>query len=175
MTEIANLTTDLLAWGTILMQIAIVAIVIGFLLKDKAAPYLAKLAPFVMPAIFVLSLAGSILTLVYSEVFGMAPCGYCWLQRVFLYPIAVISGIALIARDTNVGKYIAGLSVPGLLIALYHHYLQVGGVSVLPCPATPGAADCAQRMIFEFGYVTFPLMAATVFALIIVLTLLRKR
>jgi hypothetical protein len=48
----------------------------------------------------------------------------------------------------------------------------MGGTDIIPCPATGGiAADCAQRFLFEFGYVTFPLMSLSLFVLIIVVLL----
>jgi len=173
MSETAVLVTDMIALGTIAAQVAIIALIAGLIFKPA---FIAALRPYVLPVVFVLSLAASILTLVYSEIFGFAPCGLCWLQRAFLYPIPVIAAIALLVKDTGAWRYIVGLSVPGLVIALYQHFIQMGGSDVLPCPAAPGAADCAQRLIFEFGYITFPLMAATAFALIVVLMLaLRKR
>ena len=176
MSEIAILTTDLAAIGTLLAQLLTLVLVAALMFPAKAGEILKHVRPFIIPAAFLLTLGASILSLVYSDVFGIAPCGLCWLQRALLYPMPILLGIAYFAKDTGVWKYVVGLGIPGLLIALYQHYLQMGGVGTLPCPAAPGAADCAQRVIFEFGYITFPLMAATVFALTIALMfLLRKR
>ncbi len=77
-------------------------------------------------------------------------------------------------RGTEVWDYIIALSILGLLVALYHHYLQMGGTEILPCPAS-GEGDCGKRFIYEFNYVTFPLMAATLFAWQWVLGLIAKR
>lgn len=161
MSPAALLTTDILAAGTLALNLASLLILGALLLRKREA--LAQLARYALPAAFALSLAASILTLVYSEAFSLAPCGLCWLERAFLYPIPVITGIALWARDTGVGKYVIGLTLPGAVIALYHHYLQMGGSALIECPAAPGAADCAQRFIFEFGYITFPWMAFSAF------------
>jgi len=166
MSGLASQLTDLLALGTLIAQLLIVLLIA---LRIGKPSVLGFLRPFVLPVLFIVTLAASLLTLVYSDVFGFAPCGLCWLQRVFLYPMPILIAIAYFAKDQGIGKYLAGLSVPGLLIALYQHYLQMGGSDVLPCPASPGAADCAQRIIFEFGYITFPLMAATAFAFVIAL------
>ena len=172
MGETAALTTDLLAIATVVGQLLIL-VLIGALVFKPA--YLSAIRPYVLPIVFVITLIGSVLTLVYSEAFGFAPCGLCWLQRVFLYPLPFISGIALLVKDTAAWRYVVALSIPGLLIALYQHFIQMGGSDVLPCPAAPGAADCAQRLVFEFGYITFPLMAATLFALTIVLMLASRK
>jgi disulfide bond formation protein DsbB len=109
-------------------------------------------------------------SLYYSEVLGFLPCGWCWVQRVFLWPQVLIFGIAAWRNDASVALYSIALSIFGGLAGLYQHYLQMGGTSVLPCPAS-GPGDCAQRFFFEFGYMTFPLMAVTTFAFLIVLML----
>ena len=85
--------------------------------------------------------------------------------------------LALRKRDSNIADYSIALSIAGGAAALYQHYLQMGGTSVLPCPASSSeAVDCAVRFVFEFGYITFPMMALTLFAFLIVLMLfVRKR
>ncbi|MCR4281018.1 MAG: hypothetical protein NUV88_01655, partial [Candidatus Kaiserbacteria bacterium] len=57
------------------------------------------------------------------------------------------------------------------------HYLQMGGASLVPCPAAASeAVDCAVRFLYELGYITFPLMSFSVFAfLIIVMLFVRRR
>ena len=56
------------------------------------------------------------------------------------------------------------LSVVGLAIALYHHMLQIGFDLMKPCSSAPFAVDCAKPDFMEFGFVTFPLMSAVLFA-----------
>lgn len=156
-----------LALGTLLLQATTVGLIILYFTKqrDVIAPLLKKWGLLV---IFLSSTASVLLTLLYSEVFGFVPCGLCWLQRVFLYPIAVISGIALFKKDTAINDYIIVLSIPGAIVALYQHYLQMGGAALVNCPITAGA-DCAKRILFEFGYITFPLMSFTAFVFFIAL------
>ena len=117
-----------------------------------------------------ITLAGTLLSLVYSEYFGILPCGLCWFQRIFLYPQVVLFALAAFKKDHYIADYSIVLSALGGLIALYQHYLQMGGVDLLPCPAT-GVGDCAKRFIFEFGYMTFPLIAFSSFALLFVIML----
>lgn len=91
-----------------------------------------------------------------------------------MYPQAVLFAIALFIKDAKAALYSIWLSVFGAGIALYQHYLQMGGHDVLPCPAS-GAGDCAKRFLFEFGYVTFPLVAFSLFVFLIVLMLFVRR
>jgi disulfide bond formation protein DsbB len=179
MSEIATRTTEILGIGTLVLEVGIIVVIILVFLSVKNAtpsPVVELLRRYALPLIFIFSLAGSVLTLVYSEIFGFAPCGLCWLQRVMLYPLVLLSGIALLKKDAKeVYDYIIGLSIPGALLAFYQHYLQLGGGSFLPCPASPGAADCAQRIIFEFGHITFPYMAFVLFTSMILLSFLARR
>lgn len=82
--------------------------------------------------------------------------------------------MALYKKDTKIADYLIGLSGIGALIALYQHYLQMGGSAFIPCPAVGPGIDCAQRFLFEFGYITFPLMSFSVFALMIAMLVVVK-
>ena len=175
----------LLALGTLAMQVMGLGFLVVYFLQKKF-PDLADVGSIIekwgMWKAFALTLAGSALTLFYSEILGFAPCGLCWLQRVFLYPQIILFGMALWklrTSDVRERKFVADLSIVlslvGGIVALYQHYLQMGGEAVLPCPATGPSLDCASRFLFEFGYITFPLMSATLFAFLIVLMLFVRR
>ena len=168
-----------LAQGTIVLQILTVGLLALFFLR-KRFPDLEDVAVSVQRwglwVAFLFTLAGTALTIFYSDVLGFLPCGWCWVQRVFLWSQAPMFLIAAIKRDRTIAIYSIVFSALGGAVALYQHYLQMGGSGVLPCPANPGVADCAQRLIFEFGYITFPLMSASLFAfLIVVMMFVRVR
>jgi disulfide bond formation protein DsbB len=96
-------------------------------------------------------------------------------QRVFLYPQVIILGIALWRRHQHVTEYIIALSIGGALFAGYQYYIQMGGADILPCPASNiASAECSRRYIFEFGYITFPLMSLVSFLTLIVLMMFQK-
>lgn len=117
-------------------------------------------------AVVVTTLATAV-TLYYSEVLGVLPCSYCWLQRIALYPQVVLFLIAAIIKDRTVALYSIALSLIGAVIALYHHYLQMGGSSFLPCPATGNHLDCAEPTFVMWGFVTFPFMSFALFLFLI--------
>lgn len=175
MSETAQTVTEILALGTIGMQIASVLLLGVILFQKRLGAALSPVLPYALPLAFALTLAGSLLTLVYSEVFGMIPCFLCWIQRAFLYPMPVLLGIAMVRNYPSVWKHVLLLSMGGAIVAYYQHYLQMGGASLVACPALPGAEDCAQRLIFEFGYVTFPLMAVSIFVLVGLVAVMKIR
>ena len=161
-----------LSLGTILLQLGTVALLVVFLLR-KHFPLFDEIASSVgtwgLWIAFALSLLGSILTLYYSDVLGFEPCPLCWWQRIFLYPQVFLMGMAAWKRDLYIAEYSIVLSIFGAGVALYQHALQMLPGSGLPCPAT--GVSCAQRIVFEFNYITFPLMAFSLFAFLIVLML----
>jgi len=165
----------LLSLSTVAMQIAAVAFLALFLLRKKFPDLednAAMIGDWGLWLGLLFSAGGIVLSLFYSEVLGFASCGLCWLQRVFLYPQAVLFAVALWKKDTRIADYSIALSVLGGIVALYQHYLQMGGTAALPCPATATEAlDCSVRFLFEFGYITFPLMSFSLFAFLAVVML----
>lgn len=163
------------ALGTIAMQITTLVLLGAYFLRTQF-PDLEDIAAFMrrygLWIAFVVSMGATLGSLYYSEVLGITPCGWCWVQRVFLYPQVLLFALALWKGDRGIANYSIALSIVGGIVALYQHYLQMGGTSALPCPATvTEALDCNVRFFFEFGYITFPLASFTLFAFLIVLML----
>ena len=162
------------ALGIFVLQILGIGFLVLFLIKHRfsdlqpIADFLGKWGLWIG---LLLSLGATAGSLYYSEILGILPCGLCWLQRIFLYPQVILFALAIWKKDSGIANYIIALSIPGALTGLYQHYIQMGGSNVLPCPAVTTAADCAQRFMFEFGYITFPFAVFVLFAFIIVLML----
>ena len=112
----------------------------------------------------------TVLSFWYSEVVGFEPCPLCWLARTMLFPLAVVTVVAAWRDDRSAWYYVVPLSLFGMLITGYHHLYQMGFVSGAACAALAGAGDCAVRYIFEFGFVTMPLMGFVLFAAIALLS-----
>jgi len=164
----------LLALGTVLTQIASVAVLVLYFLRNRGERFSAtssligRYGVFLSFFLFFVSMA---LSLFYSEILGFKPCSLCWLQRVFMYPQVFLLWLALYKKERAIADYSIALSIPGALVAIYQHYLQMGGGAFLPCLANSDLLDCSTRTFFEFGYVTYPLMAFTAFIFSIALML----
>ena len=141
-----------------------------------------RFVKFFVWQLIVLTTVGSVvLSLVYSEYFGFIPCSLCWLQRIALYPQALMSLMAVRTKESVFFPlYSIGLSVFGLGVAVYHYIYQmipkdvVEGGMILPCLAD-GSADCATKIIDQFGFITFPFLSAVTFAFLIALYLNLRR
>ena len=167
---------QLFGLAAIAMQIALVAFLAVYFLRSRypfAQDISDSVSKFGLWIGLALSAGGWVLASYYSGVLGFEPCPLCWWQRIFLFPQAILFALALWKRDRTIADYSIALSIIGGGIALYHHALQTVGAGILPCPAT--GVSCAQRIIFEFGYITFPLIAASLFALLIVVMLFVKK
>lgn len=164
MSETVTFLNFWLSVGTIVLLATSAALLVDvFIFKRKH--FQTYIVQYGLSVVALLSVGASVVTLIYSDVFGFIPCWLCWWQRIFLYPQAVLLSVAYVVKDKTVAIYGMALSVPGLIVSLYQHYIQMGGSELVGCPS--GGGDCAQRFLFEFGFVTFPLMAAALFLALI--------
>lgn len=107
-------------------------------------------------------------SLYMSNILGWAPCKMCWYQRILMYPLVVVLGVGLLFSDENSRDYAIPLALIGFPIALYHSLMQrFDQFSSAGCSVT--SVSCSTEYTFWFGYITVPVMAATAFAVIIVL------
>lgn len=122
----------------------------------------------VLTWMFVIALTATAGSLFFSEIAGIEPCKLCWLQRIFMYPQAIILLVAVVTSDQRVWRYVLPLSLVGGAIAGWHYGENVWTVLHPADPTTPCSLDgisCAVPPFVHFGYVTIPLMAFTAFAL----------
>ena len=118
------------------------------------------------------SLTAVVGSLFYSEIVGFEPCVLCWWQRVFLYPLVIIFGVAVWKKTTSAFLYAVPLALAAALVSAYQSYVFFGGVSLLSCTALEGA--CSKIYVMAFGYITLPLMSLTVSLYILLLAWANK-
>ncbi len=119
--------------------------------------------------VFLIALVSMLGSLYYSEIVGYPPCSLCWYQRIVMYPLVVIMGIAAFKRDTAIRVYVLPLMVIGAVLALYQYVIgYIPDAEILGCSLD---VSCTERYIWEFGFVDFPLMSFIGFSLMISLML----
>jgi len=163
----------LLALGTIFLQVVILIISVNLLFFRKHNnPFLVFVKKYTFILGFLSALGAVLLSLFYSNVVGYPPCDLCWIQRIFLYPQLILFGMELYRRDRSIVDFSIVFAVLGAITSIYHIYVENGGTAGLAC-ADPsnGGVSCAVRYIYEFGYVTMPIMALTLSVFIIVILL----
>ncbi|KSV75973.1 hypothetical protein N185_16125 [Sinorhizobium sp. GW3] len=123
---------------------------------------------------WLVSLSASLSAIFIGEVMGQAPCVLCWYQRAFMFPLAIILGVATFRADRDVWHYGLPLSGVGLMIAGYHTLLYHGLVSaaVAPCARGPSCIDANMKI---FDLLPLPTLSFAAFAAIFVLILIAQK
>ena len=156
----------------ILIVFGIIALVSSKVRTSGPAKFFGMYGAWIAFVTAFLATAGS---LIYSDVIGYEPCKLCWFQRIFMYPQAILLGLAIWKRDASMRMYTIVLSMLGAIVALYHFVSQIGWNPLdLECASIGYAVSCAKLFVMEFGYITIPIMALSAFSLIIVSLLLNK-
>lgn len=108
-------------------------------------------------------------SLYVSNILGWTPCRLCWFQRILMYPLVVVLGVGILFNDENSRDYALPLAMIGLPISIYHTLLQrYDHFESAGCSVTSVSCE-ATDIAFHFGYITLPVMAATVFIGILIL------
>lgn len=163
------IVNKVLSVGTILMQVTILVILFNFFfLKSKENLILSFFRKYTFIFGFLVALGAVLLSLFYSEIVGFPPCELCWIQRIFLYPQLILFGMELYKRERSIVDFSIVFAILGSLVSVYHIYVEsTGGNGVFCGDPSSGGVSCAVRYIYEFGYVTMPLMALTLSLFII--------
>lgn len=134
--------------------------------------------PYLVPFGFILTLFAALMSLYYQFGLGIIPCELCWFGRTMMYPLVLIFGLAWLRREKIQENKLTGhiilISSVGLFISMYHHYLQLGYNLYKPCSTAIFAADCSKPTFIEYGFITYPFMAAVAFMFAILIALTSK-
>ena len=150
--------------------LALVAIVIAAgtavaLVRRRVSDWLQDAALPTATAIAAVATGGSLLL---SEVAGYTPCTLCWYQRIAMYPLVVVLGVATARGDRETWRVTVPLAAIGSVIAVWH-------IAIENNPALGGACDpaapCSLIWVEEFGFLTLPTMALIGFVAIGLLSL----
>ncbi len=127
-----------------------------------------KSSETILLIIWIQALVATLGSLFYSEVMGFIPCELCWIQRIFMYPLVMIYGVAAFKKDLSIalpGLFLSGI---GMFISAYHYLLQK-----LPAlhevGASCGIVPCHTEYVNYFGFITIPFLAGTAFIIIFTL------
>lgn len=112
-------------------------------------------------------------SLYFSEVANYVPCTMCWYQRIAMYPVAILLGVALVRRQRAVRSFVVPLVVVGLPISIYHYFVE--WFPDLESGVCSASLPCSIVWFRRAGFVSLPYMAASGFALVAAIVLLAPR
>jgi disulfide bond formation protein DsbB len=113
-------------------------------------------------------------SLFFSEVMGYPPCELCWVQRILMYPLVVIYGVAAYKKDISIALPGLILSGIGMFVSTYHYLVQKLPV-LQEAGKACGLVPCNATYINILGFITIPFLAGTAFIFIFVLHLILIR
>ena|SRR5690554_1188229 len=135
---------------------------------------LEKKIDFLFFSSWAVSIIATFGSLYFSEVKQYFPCELCWFQRILMYPLTVLLGVAYVRKDWKMSFYAIILLAIGGSIPIFHYSLQ-------KLPLLQGSVDfcdgisCTVQYINWFGFITIPFLALTAFIIIFALSLMTWR
>jgi len=105
-------------------------------------------------------------SLFFSQDAHFQPCEFCWFQRVFMYPLSILTLLIAARGDNRAARYLLPLPIVGAGTSIYHILIE-NHVVEEPHACTINNPGCAVKWINEFGYMTIPTLALTAFLLLI--------
>lgn len=174
-----NTVSTFLAIGAILIAAGIASLVV-LRLAALGAPAAAGLYGRVREAFagyglwlaWLMAVIATLGSLYYSQIAHFIPCEYCWYQRIAMYPLSVIIGIAAFRNDSTVRLHAYPLAIAGGLISAYHYIIQ--HIPDLAAGVCTTATPCTAALVWKFDFVSIPFMALVSFAAIITMLTLDR-
>lgn len=102
-----------------------------------------------------------IASLYLSAILHWPVCNLCWYQRIAIYPLVLMLGIAAFRNEKCIIPYAKPFCIIGVLFALYQYAEQmIPGFS--PIDFCMQDISCATTHIKWLGFITLPLLSAVV-------------
>ncbi|WP_078549333.1 disulfide oxidoreductase [Litchfieldia alkalitelluris] len=114
---------------------------------------------------FAAALIATLGSLYFSEILLFIPCELCWYQRIFMYPLVIITAISIIKKTHDTAIYTFVLSIIGGFISLYHYSIQKVPFLNENSPSC-GLVPCNTDYINWLGFITIPFLALIAFIII---------
>ena len=147
----------------IVANVAVVAFVVAAL-TGRLDALADQLGGGALTAAFVVAVLATAGSLYFSEVAHYQPCTLCWYQRIAMYPLVVILGVAAWRGDVRVRRYVVPIVAIGAVIALYHYALE--RVPALDSGVCSSTVPCTTIWFEQLGFITLPYLALSAFLLI---------
>jgi disulfide bond formation protein DsbB len=160
----------------------VVLMVLGFVLsrtspsaRQRWARFRDGISPFALQIAWIVAVLATFGSLFLQFFEGLDPCLFCWFQRICMYPLSLLLGIAAFRGDIQVAKrYFIGLSLVGAGLAIYHYQLEHVPNEVSVCGTALNDVPCNIAVINIFGFITVPFLSMAAFLLITTLLVVAR-
>lgn len=124
---------------------------------------------------WLIATVATLAALFLGEVMGMTPCVLCWYQRIFMFPLTMILGVAAYTNDRRGAVYALWLALAGMIIALYHSLLVSGWISKGWVPCGTGVSCANQKLDIFNGAVQLPWLSLAAFCALVLILIIYLR
>jgi disulfide bond formation protein DsbB len=113
----------------VLTVLALIATIGGLVVlaggqRPWAAQWRADIAPVALGVVALVAAVTSLGSLYFSEIADFTPCRLCWFQRTMAYPLALITVVAAVRRDSAVRWYAWPLCIVGAATSGWHSLVE---------------------------------------------------
>lgn len=119
--------------------------------------------------ILLISLVATSGSLYFSEIVGYIPCVLCWWQRIFMYPLVLLSVFLIKEKIEKLWIYFC-FTIPGSCFSIYHIWVENTGVESNFCST---GVSCSIKYINWLGFITIPVLCLTAFTLINIILIMK--
>lgn len=119
-----------------------------------------------LTAAFLIALVSTLSALFIGEVLGQMPCTLCWYQRIAMFPLVPVLGVALWIGDPRGRLYALPLALAGLALAAWHSGLYAGLIPEPVVPCTENGPSCTDRAGQSILGLSIPYLSLAAFATI---------
>lgn len=112
-----------------------------------------------LTAAWAIAMTATVGSLILSEVYHFTPCKLCWYQRIAMYPLTVVLGVAAWRRDLR------SVRLPAMIFVAVGSSLSIWHILVQRFPDLSGSASCDPTApctaiwVDVFNVFTIPTMA----------------
>jgi disulfide bond formation protein DsbB len=117
---------------------------------------------------WLVSMVATLGALFIGEVMLIPPCNLCWYQRIFMFPMAIILGLACFSDDRRGAVYAMPFALGGSALAAYHTLLVAGFIPKgwIPCGV---GVSCANQKLDILDGIQIPWLSLLSFLAILFL------
>ena len=119
---------------------------------------------------WLIALVSSFCSLYASQILNYKPCVFCWYQRVMMFPLVIILGIAAFKSDKTVVSYVIAMPLIGAILAFVQTYF-----TYLPPTSSICTSECFEETAKVFGFIDFSFGSFLAFSMIFFFLLFSKK
>jgi len=119
---------------------------------------------------WVIALMATVGSLYASEILNIKPCIFCWYQRAFMFPLAIILGVAAYKKNRKIFPYIIALPIIGAMVAFIQTFFSYFNLTALVC-----GLDCMKESQKLFGFLDMSIASFFAFSTIAAFLIISRK